>query len=214
MFAMDIPLQQRGLAFAVTFRDRFLPEVEHPPIRVPLEVEALGRRAFAASDGTFRISVVGTPPLVPAGTFPITVRAPGGEYVAFDPTEVTLPRAVSVPPQRSDYLLVESLWPTRLFPIPRGETAVIGVVTQAGIPQPGLTVQLHQSGAPLPNTPETRTNDAGEFVYRFPFAPGAASPDPLFLNVTVLDGIVPAPVVPAAVQLATGRVHTLTFNRP
>ena len=214
MLAIDIPLQQRELAFAITFRDRFLPAVEAPPIRVPLEVEALGQRAFAAGDGTYRISVVGTPPVVPVGTFPVTVQAPGGEYVAFDLIEVVLPRVVSVPPQRSDYLLVEALSPTRLFQIPRGETALIGVITQLGVPQPGLTVQLHENAAPLPETPEARTNDAGEFVYRFPFAPGAASPDPLSLNVTVLDGVTPVPVIPAAVQLATGRVHTLTFHRP
>jgi hypothetical protein len=214
MFTIDLPLQQRGLAFAITFRDRFLPAVEDPPIRAPLEVEALGQRAFAASDGTYRISVVGAPPVLPVGTFPVTVRSPGGEYRAFDPIEVTLPLAASVPPQRSDYLLFESLWPTRLFPIPRGETAVIGVITQQGIPQPGLSVRLHESVAPLPDTPEARTDAAGEFVYRFPFAPGAASPDPLSLNVTVLDGITAVPVTPAAVQLETGLVHTLSFLRP
>jgi hypothetical protein len=206
-------VQHRRLAFAISFRDAFLPTAAAPPIRVRLEVDALGQRAFAAADGTYRVSVVGMPPVVPAGTFPITVRAPGGEYVASDPPpSVTLPRIVSVPPQQSDYLLIERLWPTRLFPIPLGETAVVGVVTQLGAPVPGLTVRLHEAVVPPPATPEARTNDEGEFVYRFPFAPGAAAATPLSLHVTVLDGATPVLVTPSALQLAAGRVHTISFN--
>lgn len=210
---LDLPIQQRALAFAITFRDVFMPKVENPPIRVPLEIEALGQRALAATDGTYRFSVVGMPPQLPASVFPITVSAPGGEYAAFDPIEVTLPRVVSVPPQRSDYLLIALLWPTRLFSIPPGETAVIGYISHEGTPQAGLEVILHESPLPLSDAPKARTDAAGEFVYRFPLAPGAASPDLLSLNVTVLDGSAVVLVTPAAVQIATGRVHTLSFLR-
>lgn len=209
-----LPMQQRALAFAIGFRDRFLPNPDDPPIRLPLEVEALGQRAVAGADGTYRISVTGTPPVIPAGTFPISVRAPGGQYVAFDPIEVTLPLPASVPPRRMDYLLLQPLWPTRRRALPHGETALVGTITTQGLPLPGLTVLLHQGQGPLPGTPDARTDATGSFVYRLPFARGATSASPLSFNLTVLDGSTALAVMPHAVSLAPGRTNTLLFAIP
>jgi len=136
MTTVSLPRQQRALAFAIGFRDRFLPGSDDPLIRVPLEVEALGQRAYAGADGTYRISVTGTPPVIPTGTFPISVKVPGGQYTAFDPIEVELPLSPSVP-LRSNYLLLRFLWPTRMLPLPAGETAVAGTITEQGMPRRG-----------------------------------------------------------------------------
>jgi hypothetical protein len=214
MIKASLPMQQRVLAFAIGFRDRFLPSPDDPPIPVPLEVESLGQRAFGGADGTYRISVTGTPPVIPTGTFPISVRAPGGQYVTFDPIEVTLPLPVSIPPQRSDYLLLQSLWPTRMLSLPTGETALAGTITEQGLPRPGLTVLLHEGTTPPSGTPDARTDATGSFLYRLPFARGATSPSPLSFNLTVLDGATVLAVTPAAVALVPGRTNNVSFAIP
>ncbi|MEZ4235265.1 MAG: hypothetical protein R3F59_03725 [Myxococcota bacterium] len=211
---VPVPVQRRALAFAAAFRDVFVPAAEQRWIEVPLDVRALGVAAVRGADRTWRVSLTGRQPAVPAGTFPITVAAPGGEYVAFDPLDVTLPLATSSPPLREELLLVYPLWPTRRLRLPPGETAVHGAITQLGVPQPGLRVLLHPGPTPPPGTPEARTDAAGELVYRFPLGPSAATGSDLVLTVTVLDGAVPVPVVPASLTLAPGRVHTVSFLRP
>jgi hypothetical protein len=209
----SIPAQHRTLAFAIGFRDVFVPDGAGRLVGVPLEVTALGVSAWRGEDRTYRVSLPGIAP-VPPGPVLVTVVAPGGEYVAHEPITVTLPLAASMPPQRAELLVVHPLWPTRRLRLPTGETAVHATVTQAGVPQPGLRVLLHPGALPPSGTPEARTDAAGEVVYRFPLAPGAATGGDLQLTVTVLDGAVPVPVTPATLALAPGRVHTLSFLRP
>ena len=212
--SVAVPPGRRVLAAAFAFRDVFVPESAGVLVAVPLEVSALGALAWRGDDGTYRISLSGPAPTVPAGTFPVSVSAPGGAYAALDPITVTLPRAVSSPPVRGDFLQIVPLWPTRRLRLPPGETAVHGVVTQLGVPQPGLRILLHPGAVPPPGTPEARTDERGEFVYRFPLGPGVAATAPMSLTVTCFDPIDPLTLTPSALTLAAGRVHTLSLQRP
>lgn len=208
-----LPAQRRSLMLALGFRDAFIPESSGVLIAVPLEVDVAGRRAWRGDDATYRVSMAGPTPVVPALPWPVTVAVPSGDYVAFEPMTVTVAPVPSTPPTRADYLRVLPLWPTRRLRVPPGETAVHAVIRQAGAPQAGLRVQLHAGPVPPAGTPQARTDEGGTFVYRLPFLSGTPSSAALSLTVTVRDGVTPVTVTPSTLTLARGRLHTLSFER-
>lgn len=204
---------QRRLLFAIAFRDVFVPAAAEVYLRLPLSVTVPSRgwTGWPGSDGSWRFSETGV--AKSTGTVSVSVSAPGGEYVFYDPIEVTLPVPVSGPPRRSDFLVVRPLWPTRKLGIPVGESAVVGVISKAGKPQAGLRVLLYPDSAPTAATVEARTDALGEFVYRFPLARNAAPGGTLTLNIRAFAGAAQVPVAPSAFTFVRGTLHTQHFLR-
>ncbi len=167
------------LGAAVRFVDVFTSRT----VTVPLDVRAetlpivIGmprlpwRAVRGPGDGTYRFLVTNDT-LLPLGGIPVTVSAPGNEYVDFEGLTVTLPRPlVAHPPTpaRSDFLVEHPLWPTRSLGLPPGETALVASLVSAGAtPVAGLKVTVWPDGSPMPATPYTYSNGDGEFVTRLP----------------------------------------------
>jgi hypothetical protein len=159
---IDIPLDVRVDTLA-------LPPPPPPPARPP-RWPALPWRALRRSeDATYRL-LVSDDMTLPTGAIAVTVSAPGSEYVNYEPFSVALPRPhVAHPPtpDRSDYLVERSLWPTRLARLGAGETAIVGRVRSGGV-NPVARLRVRLSPAPVPPTPYTYTDDRGDFVFRLP----------------------------------------------
>jgi hypothetical protein len=172
------PRVTHRLGVALRFVDIFTAR----PVDVPLDVRAetlpvpppswpnLPWRAVRrADDATYRFIVTDSV-VLPAGAIPITVDAPGDEYVNFEPFTVGLPcpRVAHPPtPDRSDYLVQRALWPTRRARLEPGETAIIGRVVTGGV-NPIAALRVRLAAGPVPPAPYTYTDDRGEFVFRFP----------------------------------------------
>jgi len=218
---------------------RFADAFSRAPVNAPLEVQAetlpvvtgMPNTPWKAipgpSDGTYRFLVTNRT-VLPVGAIPVTVSAPGHEYVNFEPFTVVLPvLLVAHPPtpDRSDFLIERPLWPTRSLRIPPGETAVVGRVNSSG----GMTavarlrLRIWPSGSPLPATPYTYTDDAGDFLFRLPQLKSSVSGGivtstaNLALDVRLppayAASVVPtAPPLPFTVNL--GRVSTLQIDVP
>lgn len=180
------PATRHSLCAAWQFTDAF----SLRPIAVPLTVTvpaiappypwmpALPWTAVDGGDGVYRFKVTNGV-VAPTGTLAVNVAVPTSDYVAFEPLAMTLvptgmhgvaPRPLAGPyPQRSDFLLSTPLWPTRVFRIPPGETAVVGSITNAAsAPVAGLKVTMWSSAyanAPA-GTPYTYTDANGDFVFR------------------------------------------------
>ena len=151
---------------------------------VPLDVRAetlpvisrmpnLPWRAVRGNDDHAYRFLVTNKTVAPVGSIPITVEAPGGEYVNFEPFTVTLPRTLAKhppTPDRSDFLVERPLWPTRVIRLPPGETAISGVVRSSGGVHSvsGLRVFICDDRDSLPSDPYSYTNAAGEFLFRLP----------------------------------------------
>jgi len=177
------------------------------------------------SDGTYRFLVTNKT-VAPVGNIGVSVSAPGGEYVDFEPFAVTLPRLlVAHPPtpDRSDFLVDHNLWPTRVLNLPAGETAIVGRVASGGVnPIAGLRIRIWPSGSPMPATPYTYTGAVGEFVFRLPglkkVSGGVVSTTAsLAMNIRLPPlytvAVAPtAPVIPFTVRL--GQVTTLNVSVP
>jgi hypothetical protein len=163
---IDVPLDVRAEALPP-------PPPPPPPPLLPDRRPGPPWRAFRRSeDATYRFLVT-DPVALPNGVIPVTVEAPGAEYVNFEPLNVVLPRPfVAHPPtpDRSDFLIERVLWPTRRATLTPGETVIIGRLrSMAAIPNPVARLRVRMSAAlVVPPTPYTYTNDAGEFVFRFP----------------------------------------------
>ncbi len=218
---------------------RFVDAFTGRPVSAPLDVLAETLPVVAGmpttpwravpgpNDGTYRLLVTNRI-VMPVGPVPVTVVAPGREYVNFEPFSIALPRAfVAHPPtpDRSDFLVERVLWPTRLLRIPSGETAIVGHVHSAGglTPIVALRIRIWPSGAPLPATPYAYTDDAGDFSFRLPALKGSvsggavASTADLDLDVRLppayaVAASIAAPPVPFTVDL--GRVTTLQITVP
>jgi hypothetical protein len=176
---MDIERVRHRLGAVVRFVDVFTQR----PIDLPLDVRSEALPAVVgmpylpwtavrgANDEGYRF-LVHNNTVMPVGNIAVTVSAPGREYVDFEPLTVTLPRPlVAHPPMpaRSDYLVQHPLWPTRSLLLPPGETAIVAHLTTAGVtPIARLKVTVWVDGTPMPPSPYTYSNDAGEFVYRLP----------------------------------------------
>jgi hypothetical protein len=170
---------------------RFVDAFTGRPVGVPLDVRADTMAAVPGmpntpwkavagpNDGTYRFLVTNRT-VMPAGAIAVSVEAPGGEYVSFEPVTMTLPRPLAAhppTPDRSDFLVgsppwpavAVPLWPTRLVQLPAGETAIVGMVKSGGAtPTAGLRIKIWDSRDPMPATPYTYTDASGEFLFRLP----------------------------------------------
>jgi hypothetical protein len=213
-----------GLAHRLAVALRFLDAFTDRPVRVPLDVSIPARRWPALrreSDATYRFLVTNVP--LPAGSFDVAVTAPGGEYVNWEPFLVEVPRpGLPHPPPAlaSDYLVERVLWPTRRFRPQPGETAVVGRVVSGGANSTtGLKILLFKSPGPAPAVPYTRTDENGEFLFRFPLLRGEVSGTTVVAGVSLdvqvrdaADAVLAA--APGTVEVPLGRVSVLTFAIP
>jgi hypothetical protein len=176
---MALESVRHRLGAAVQFIDAFTSK----PVDVPLDVRAETlpilagmphipwRAVRGPNDDTYRFLVTNAV-VMPVGGIPVTVTAPGNQYVDFEPFVMTLPRPfVAHPPTpaRSDFRVQHILWPTRSLILPAGETAIVGRFTSGGMtPTSALKVTIWPDGLPMPPAPYTYSNEHGEFVYRLP----------------------------------------------
>ena len=127
---MAIEHIRHRLGTAVQFVDIFTSK----PVDLPLDVRAdtlpivpgmpgiPWRAARGPNDSTYRF-LVNNDTVMPIGDIPVTVIAPGKEYVDFEPFAVALPRPFAAhppTPARSDFLVQHPLWPTRSLGLPAG----------------------------------------------------------------------------------------------
>ena len=169
------------------------------------------RAVRGPNDATYRFLVANNTAM-PIGNIPITVSAPGKEYIDFEPTAVALPRPlVAHPPTpaRSDFLVRHPLWPTRSLPLPPGETAIVAHVVSAGAtPIARLKVTIWADGLPMPPSPYAYSTDGGELLFRLPnlktVVGGVIAPDAsLLIDIKAPPAYVAA-VAPTQITTAIG----------
>jgi hypothetical protein len=223
------------LSAAIRFVDAFTAKAVAQPLDVRAETlpVVLGmpnppwKAVRGPNDDTYRFLVTNNT-VAPVGPIPISVSAPGEEYASFEllePFTVTLPRPIVAhppTPDRSDFLVERTLWPTRLLKVPPGETAIVGRVTNATGPVPALKVRMGKAPGPLPAAPYTYTSDSGEFVIRLPGLKTVNGGVPTTTASLLIELLVPpayavtvaptAPVFPITVRL--GQVTTLQITVP
>jgi hypothetical protein len=108
-------------------------------------------------------------------------------------------------------LRIFPLWPTRSLTVPPGETAIVGRLMDAGgAPLVDHRVAIAASVPGLATAPVTRSDAAGEFLYRLPGlrrAPSVLSLDVAFAVTAPGGASVPvqSPSHPPAVPPATNR---------
>jgi hypothetical protein len=213
------PALQRTLSAVYRFYDAFLFPVAAttPPVSSALEVSIPSLQWTALrvhTDATYRFSALTLKRPAPnAVNLPVQVLAPGGDYVSFVPILLTLPVAVSIPPTQADFLIPTPLWPTMVVRPPDGETAVRGAITSpTSQPVAGLTIEMWTGGSPVPppSTPFTRSNAAGEFLFRFPLLKGTPG-TPLAVRIRLNAGAIP--VLPAALSVVFGTTQIVHFAR-
>lgn len=220
-----VPWFSHRLAVALRFVDVFT----RRPIDASLlvTIPELGWEAVhCATDSTYRFLV--TEADIPSvSNLEVHVEDPGHVYLNHSDIRLTLPWTVPTPNTMADYLEEHVLWPTRLFQVPWGETAVVGRLTSDSAPVVDLDV-FFTAGVRLfsptpdepqvpPVTPFARTNSDGEFLFRLLDVSRAVSgdPDPLEVGVEVKrGGISEHPVDPPTFVPDPGRVKTLTFEIP
>ncbi|HEX3864910.1 MAG TPA: hypothetical protein VHY35_24755 [Stellaceae bacterium] len=217
--AFVAPRLQRSLSAVYRFYDAFLfpPDERTPPLDVTLDVTipALDWAALPwANDFTYRFSASTLTRPAPSGAgLAVEVTARNGDYINFEPILLTLPLAVSLPPLRSDFLIARALWPTPAARPPAGETVVRGTVRSATAqPVADLKVVMWSGGSVSPpaGTPYTRTNAAGDFLYRLPQLKGATG-SAVSITIQVEDGAVT--VAPATLPILLGQTQIVAFQR-
>jgi hypothetical protein len=217
--AFVAPRLRRTLSAVYRFYDAFyFPIDDHsPPIRSPLElsIPLLGWVALRNDvDVTYRFSALTLSRPAPSGAAMVAnVVATNGDYISFEPILLTLPKPVSAPPQRSDFLVSLPLWPTTALRPPDGETAVRGIIrSPTSQPVANLKVQAWTGGAliPPPGNPFTRSNAQGEFLVRFPLLKGAPGQTES-MAIQLADGAVA--VSPTPVSITLGHTQIVQFQR-
>jgi len=166
------------LGAAVLFEDAFTGRA----VTVPMDVQATTlpivtgmptlpwKAVRGLNDPAYRL-MVSNQTVMPVGIVQLDVDIPGRQYQNFERLQVgPLPLPLSVPrPLRSDLLVRHSLWPTRVFRLPAGETAVIArFITGGANPIAGLRVTIWPAAAPMPPRPYGYTDSDGQLVYRLP----------------------------------------------
>jgi hypothetical protein len=214
------------LGTAVQFVDIFTSK----PVDLPLDVRAdtlpivpgmpgiPWRAARGPNDGTYRF-LVNNETVMPIGNIPVTVIAPGKEYVDFEPFAVALPRPfVAHPPTpaRSDFLVQHPLWPTRSLGLPAGETAIVAHFISGGVtPIARLKVTIWPDGQAIPPSPYTYSTDDGELVYRLPnlktVTGGVIAPDASLLIDVKLPPAYISAVAPTQMTTDTGTLLAVPF---
>jgi hypothetical protein len=165
------------------------------------------------SDRTYRFSALTLTQPAPIGVnLAIEVTAPGGQYVSHEPILVTLPRPLSAPVQRADFLVNQLLWPTTALRPPPGETAINGSIRSATAqPVDNLTVEIWSGPPSLRRERRSRARRRGNFLNRFPLRKGPAGS---LANVRIrLNGGAVA-VAPATLPIVLGRTQAIPFDRP
>ena len=223
---MAIERVSHRLGAAVLFVDAFTARA----VDVPLEVRASTLPVVVGmpilpwtatrgrNDNTYRLMVTNST-VMPVGGVPLEVTAPGREYFNFEPLLVPLPRPFTAhppTPARSDFLLRHTLWPTRSFRLPSGETAVVARFASAGAnPVARLKVTIWQDGLPMPASPYGYTSDAGELVFRLPdlkSVNGGVITTTASLRIDVrLPPLYGAAVAPTLIATDTGAVLGIPF---
>lgn len=217
-----------ALAAVWRFEDAFSGRVVDVPLDVRVDTIApayphmplLPWRAVRGDDATYRFGVSGgTVP--PVGPLAVTIQIPGAEYAAFESLSMVLPRTVSTPPTRADFLIVSDLWPTRVFRIPDGETAVVGTIRSVGAlaSVAGLRVTMWSAAnAAPPSTPYTYTDANGDFVARllgpdFRTLVGGVAKTTVDVSIQILTPptytTVVAPITPFPQTIQLGQVTSL-----
>ncbi len=104
----------------------------------------------------------------PVGAIDFQVLDPTGIYASFEKITVALPLPVSTPPVPSDFLVENTLWPTRMYRPHAPETETVLVVKSGGATNiAGLQVRVWKhTGGPPPATPYTYTDASGEALFR------------------------------------------------
>ena len=156
------------LAVALRFVDAFTETLV--PVALHVSIPTLNWLAvFRPPDGTYRFVTLRE---LPSGPFGVAVTVPGGEYVNWEPFQVSLPCATPTAPpvKAADFLVTRALWPTPRLRLPYGETAVCGrLVGGAGQSVDNLRVTLFESSGPVPaSAPYARTDRDGRFLFRLP----------------------------------------------
>ena len=211
-------LLQRTLAAAYQFHDIFFEPLDDrsPPVLSLLDVSipSLGWSAFRAEgDATYRFSALTVAAPAPSGTnLAVQVMAPRGDYVNLEPILLTLPRALSSPPKRSDFLITKPLWPTTALRPPDGETAVRGQIrsgTSATVSD--IKVEMWTGVAPAPSAgaPYTRSNADGDFLFRFPLVRRSTG-STITVNIRLAGGAIT--VSPASTPVVFGRTQIIQFQ--
>jgi hypothetical protein len=213
------PVLQRSLAAVYRFYDAFLFPLDDrtPPIVSPLDVSipAFGWTALPAqSDATYRFSALTLRRAAPTGiNLAVQVSAPDGDYSSLNPILLSLPRPISTPPRRSDFLIAQPLWPTPAFRPPTGETAVRGgIFSLAAAPVADLDVEIWPGAAPVPpaGTPVTRSDGNGEFLYRLPMLKGSSGAS-VPARIRLSGGAVA--VTPAVLPIVIGETQIIRLQR-
>jgi hypothetical protein len=211
----DAPMWTRDLAAAVQFVDPFT----SLPVRIPCAVSMPALRWTALrwdADATYRFSrpnvpLVGAPQL-PTGTFTLSVTPAGGSYAALEPRQITLPVAAPHPPPVlfADYLVALPLWPTVVFRVPAGETAVLArLVSTSNQNAAGLKARMFDgSSPPPPASVYTRSDVAGQFLIRLPgLQRGNAANPTVVLDVQIFNvANAPLVVVPPTLTVPIGQL--------
>jgi len=220
------PRLQRTLAAAYQFYDAFFYPLDDltPPVTTPLEVAipSLGWSALRAeNDASYRFSALTLTQQAPSNTpsppnppsYAVQVKAPGGDYVSLEPIALVLPLPQTTPPKRGDFLIPKPLWPTPALRPPAGETAVRGFIRSATAQAVGgLKVEMWLGNAPVPpaGTPFTRSNGAGDFLFRFPRLKGAPGQTQA-VSIRLEGGAVA--VSPANLLIQYGQTQIIQFQR-
>jgi hypothetical protein len=137
-----------------------------PPARPP---NVPWRAVRMPEDATYRFLASGGESL-PAGSIDVVVTDAVGAYVDFEPLSVSLPRPLANPPtpERSDFLVIHPLWPTRRSARVAGETAVVGRIVSAGALASVDRLRIRLGPSPLPAQPHAYTDRHGDFLFRLP----------------------------------------------
>lgn len=215
------PRIEHRLVAAVRFLDAFTGKT----VGVPLDVRI---NRLPTVDGPFRLPWVAGRALdgethrflltnretEPRGSVDLVVTAPGGEYADFEPRPLALPlpRTGSGTVTDFDAFRVErALWPTRLFRLPPGETAIVGDVRASSTRAPlaGYRIVLTAVGTTVrPGTHSqwrTYTDAQGEFVVR---APGVVERPAHSVQVTTLRATFEVRAPPDYVRVVPPRTPT------
>jgi hypothetical protein len=211
---------QRSLLAVFRFYDAFFypPDDLTPPITSPLKVSIPQLRwgSLRSEDFTYRFSALTLTQVAPKGAnLKVQVVATQGDYVSHEDILLTLPLPIPTPPKRTDFLLPTRLWPTVALRPPDGETAVRGrIVGGPTLPVDDIKVEMWTGTAPTPpaGTPFTRTNGAGDFLFRFPLLKGATG-TAVPIRIRLKDGTIGVSPGSLSQSMTLGRTQILQFQR-
>ncbi len=206
------------LLAAIRFRDAFT----HDVVKVALNARILplGLVAQRHERDSLYCFVASTREL-PVGTFEVQVESLGGEYVAWQNPQLTLPVSPSpspLPQPLRDRFQVEySIWPTRRFATCAGETTLVVQVQRSGADQLAGDLRIKLVRLLELPTLETRSDSNGEGFFRVFPAPapvGGIVPATEMVSLEVFDASdVPLPIVSGSpLELQNNQLNFVTLQ--